>query len=345
MEFNLESLKKAYDLTSESIIVSDTNGLIVGINEAAIKKLEISKEHEYKKTLLDFIPEDQVWKLEEARFKNDGEYYEIELQRLSGEIFPALVSGKTVTLDDGVFRVSTILDVTNLKKTQEELLEKTKEQLQNLKSHVIAKVSQSEKEKNELKAQMGEELKKYGTDVKKLHTKIQEDAELIYNLKTKVIKLDKLNTKLQEEIKQVSKDNFSFEDLLNLEIQRANSLGSKFSLVLISMDNFQEIFSTFEYKSKLDIVINATLRYFKGILRNYDIVQYIDNGMFYIILTNTPNFNISKMVNNLTQPKELINGLEVEFTSGMSHFYKNDSAENIIYRCMKNHNEKLEKKK
>jgi PAS domain S-box-containing protein len=165
MEFNLESLKKAYDFTSESIVISDTTGLIVGINEAAIKKLEIEKEHEYQKTLLDFIPDDQAWKLELAKDKNDGEYYELDLQRLTGEVFPALVSGKTVTLDDGVYRVSTILDVTQLKKTQEELLAKTKEQLHNLKSHVIAKVSQSEKEKNELKAKISEEVKKYGTDV------------------------------------------------------------------------------------------------------------------------------------------------------------------------------------
>jgi PAS domain S-box-containing protein len=345
MGFTLDSLKKAYDLTSEAIVVSDTTGLIVGINEAAIQKLVIVKEHEYHKTLLDFIPEDERWKLELAKDRNDGEYYELTLQRLNGEQFPALVSGKTVKLDDGIFRVSTILDVTTLKQTQEELLEKTKEQLQSLKSHVIAKVSKNEKEKNDLKAQINEEVKKYGTDVKKLHGKIQNDAQLIYTLKTKVIKLDKLNTKLQDEIKQISKDNFSFEDLLELEIQKANSLGTKFSLVLISMNNFEEIFANLEYKSKLDIVINATIRYFKGILRNYDVIQYIDNEMFYIILANTPNFNISKMVANLTQAKELINGLTIDFTSGMSHFYKNDNAESIIYRCMKNHNERLEEKK
>lgn len=344
MGFNLESLKKAYDLTSESIIIFDTQGIIVGINEAATKKLELTKEHEYKKTMLDFVPEDQLWKIEQAKSTNDGDYYEIDLQRLTGEIFPALVSGKTVQLDDGIFRVSTILDVTLIKKTQEELVAKTQEQMKQLKSHVIAKVSQSEKEKNELKAQISQDVKKYGNDVKKLHQRLQDDAQTIHDLKTKVIKLDKLNEKLREEIKQVSKDNFSFEDLLELEIQRANSLGSKFSLVLISMDNFEEVFSTLEYKSKLDIVINATLRYFKGTLRNYDVVQYIDNGMFYVILTNTPNFNISKMIDNLTQPKELINGLKMTFTSGMSHFYKNDNAESIIYRCMKNHNEKTKEK-
>lgn len=341
LKLSLKSLSEALNCVSESVVVSTLKGDIVVINDAAIDKLVVDTSEIVNKNLIDFIPPDQQWKIEQAREQDNSDYYEIELQRENGEIFPALVSGKTIFIKDIGYRVSTILDVSALKETEEELLLKTKEQLKTLKNHIITKVSQNAKDANILKNQFNEDLKSYTNDINKLKKKILDDSRVIETLTRRIDILDKKNEELKDKIMKISKESFSFEDLLELEIARANSLKTKFSLVLISINNFVEIFNSPEYKNKTDIIIMATLRYFKNTLRNYDMVQYIENGMFYIVLTNTPNFNISKMVRNISQPRVLLDKLELHFTSGMSHFYSKDNAESLIYRCMKDHNEHL----
>ncbi|MCK5294418.1 MAG: PAS domain-containing protein [Arcobacteraceae bacterium] len=344
-KLNLVNLKESLNCVSESVIVSSLSGDIVIINESAIKKLGLSASYQNNRNIMDFIPEDQKWKIEQAIKSNNSEYYEIELRREDDNSFPAIVSGKTIFIDEIGYRVSTILDVTSLKETEEKLLSKTKEQLKTLKNHIVKKVSQNAQDTNILKSKFDEESKNYSDDIKKLKNKILDDNKVIEILSKKIDILDKKNKELKQKILKIAKESFSFEDLLKLEIARAGSLNTKFSLVLISIDNFIEIFNSPLYRTKTDIIINATLRYFKNTLRNYDMVQYIDNGMFYIVLTNTPNFNISKMINNLIQPRILLDKLELNFTGGMSHFHQKDNVESLIYRCMKDHSEHQERKK
>ena len=344
-KLNLLNLKESLNCVSEAVVVSTLNGDIVIINESAYKKLELPMSYQNNKNIMDFIPEDQKWKIEQAILNNNNEYYEIELRREDNTIFPALVSGKTILIDELSYRVSTILDVTSLKETEEKLLQSTKEQLKTLKNHIVKKVSKNAQDTNILKSQFEEETKNYSNDINKLKHKILNDSKIIENLTRRIDVLDKKNEELKEKIMKIAKENFSFEDLLELEISRASSLKTKFSLVLISIDDFVEIFNSSEYSTKTDIIVNATLRYFKNTLRNYDMVQYIDNGMFYIVLTNTPDFNISKMISNLIQPRTLLDKLELNFTSGMSHFHNKDNVESLIYRCMKDHNEHQERKK
>jgi|GEM_PF-1822621 PAS domain S-box-containing protein len=345
MALKLEDLKEALDCISEAVVISDMLGKIVLINRATIEKLKLDKSDENHVTIFDFIPQSELWKLENARERADSEYYEIVLRRKNGDTFNAIVSGRNIVIEEEAYRVSTILDVTSLKETEEKLLAQTKEQLKNLKSHLITKVSHNAQETNDLKAKQNEELSKYALDFEYVSKQNKDFEKIIFNLKTRIIKLDKLNEELREEITKIQKEAFSFKDLLDLQINKAKSTGERFSLILLTIDNFAEILNTFEHKSKMDTIITATTRYFKTILRNFDVIQYVNDGMFYIIVINTPNLNVTLLTQNLTKPKELLDGLSITFTAGMSFFYKHDSAEQITYRCMKDHNEHLKIKK
>jgi len=345
MALKLEDLKEALDCISESVVISDIFGKIVLINRAAIEKLKLDKTDEDHTTIFEFIPKDELWKLENARARADSEYYEIVLQRKNGDTFAAIVSGRNIVIEDEAYRISTILDVTSLKETEEKLLANTKEQLKNLKNHIITKVSKNLQETNNLKAKQSEELSKYASDFEYLSKQNKDFEKIIFNLKTRVVKLDRINEELRSEIVKIQKDSFSFKDLLDLQINKAKMTGEKFSLILITIDNFAELLNTFEHKSKMDTIITATTRYFKTILRNFDVIQYVNDGMFYIIVINTPNLNVTLLSENLTKPKELLDGIVITFTAGMSFFYKHDSAEQITYRCMKDHNEHLKNKK
>ncbi len=345
MALKLEDLKEALDCISEAVVISDMLGKIVLINRATIEKLKLDKTDENNVTIFDFIPQSELWKLENARERADSEYYEIVLRRKNGDTFNAIVSGRNIVIEEEAYRVSTILDVTSLKETEEKLLTQTKEQLKNLKNHIITKVSKNAQEANDLKAKQSEELHKYAADLEYLAKQNKDFEKIIFNLKTKVIKLDKINEELRSEIVKIQKDAFSFRDLLELQINKAKMTGERFSLILVTIDNFAELLNTFEHKSKMDTIITATTRYFKTMLRNFDVVQYVNDGMFYIIVINTPNLNVTLLSENLSKSKELLDGMQLEFTAGMSFFYKHDSVEQITYRCMKDHSEHLKIKK
>ncbi|MDD2698784.1 MAG: PAS domain S-box protein [Arcobacteraceae bacterium] len=345
MALKLEDLKEALDCISEAVVVSDIMGKMVLINKATIEKLKLDKSDENQSNILDFIPKTELWKLENARERADSEYYEIVLRRKNGETFTAIVSGRNIVIGEEAYRISTILDVTSLKETEEKLLANTKEQLKNLKNHIITKVSKNAQDTNDLKAKQNEELHKYSLDLEHYAKQNKDFEKIIFNLKTKVIKLDKMNEELRAEIVKVQKDAFSFKDLLELQINKAKMTGERFSLILVTIDNFVELLNTFEHKSKMDTIITATTRYLKTMLRNFDVIQYVNDGMFYIIVINTPNLNVTLLSENLSKSKALLDGMQLQFTAGMSFFYKHDSVEQITYRCMKDHNEHLKIKK
>lgn len=345
MALKLEDLKEAFNCISEAIVVSDVMGKMVLINRAAIEKLKLDSTDENQSNILDFIPKTELWKLQQAKERADSAYYEIVLQRKNGDTFAAVVSGKNIVIEEEAYRISTILDVTSLKETEEKLLANTKEQLKNLKNHLITKVTKSAQDTNELKAKQNEELSKIGADLEFLSHQNKDFEKIIYNLKAKVIKLDRINEELRHEIVKIQKDAFTFKDLLELQINKAKQTGERFSLILVTIDNYEELMNTFEHKSKMDTIITATTRYFKTILRNFDVIQYVNDGMFYIIVINTPNLNVTLLTENLTNDKELLDGMKLQFTAGMSFFYKHDSAEQITYRCMKDHHEHLSVKR
>lgn len=324
----LDDLKDLFNYISESIAISDENYNIVLINDAAVKKLGLHYETIYSKTLFDYIPEDQVHKVKTAIEKNNNEYYEVELRRENHERFPALVSGTQMILDNKKYRVSTILDVTELKQKEEELLAKSKTEVKKLKTHIISNVNDKATKINEVKnASLGE--------INSLKTQITEMEYDNFKLEKQLISLKKENNRLSEEIERIKDESFEFETILELEIARAKAFKLNFTLVKVVIDDFEELKEIIGTKSKLKILLSAIKRQFKNSVKSIDIVHHDIDDVYYLVLANAANINITKVVENLIIPKKMEDNINITFSYGVAHFFDKDDSKGMLYRCDK----------
>jgi PAS domain S-box-containing protein len=337
LNLNLEEIKKILDYISESIIVSDSDGKIIDCNTAAEEKLYLSRDKIANKSLMDFIPEDEMWKLQQAIKEQNNDYYEIVLKRLNGEMFPALVSGKYLIIEKRKLRISTILDMTELKNKEKELIEKSQEQIKKLKSHVITKLSSTNKEKNKIK----EELNKNIDDYKKSLTlsKEQEGQNqlLLAAMKKQLIALEAKNNKFKLEILELYSQKKSIEDILSIEIIKAHK--SKYGLSILKLEtvdfaNFIKYFNSF---IKTENVVSTLLKLFNSNIREIDIVQYTQSGIFYFAFPMITKNELEVIIKNLTAKKH-IGGYSLSFKYGIAHLMENDTASKIMLRALNNFN-------
>jgi PAS domain S-box-containing protein len=333
---SLNDLRNIFNYVSESIVISDKNHNIVLINEAAVKKLLLNYETIYTKTLLNYIPSDQVYKVENAIIQNDNDYYEIVLNRENGETFPALVSGKELTIENKIYRISTILDVTELKEKEDELLLKSKSQIKKLKTHIISNVTEKSKELNKIKNLSEKEIKS-------LNHHVEEYKHKNNILLKQVMQLKKENINLTNEVDKLQKNGFNFKDILELEILKAKTYKLNFSLVKVVIDKFDELKSTIKTQNKLEMILTAIKRQFKSSIKNIDIAYHDTDEIYYLILSNSSDTNITNIVEKLTIPKKMDGTIDISFSYGISYFFEKDDVKGMIYRCNKNLEENVKK--
>ncbi len=329
LNIDIKDLEEIFNYVSESIIISDDTHNIIAVNDASINKLYLNRETIYTKTLYDYIPENELYKVKDAIAKNINDYYEVVLKRENNELFPALVSGKELVINNKKYRVSTILDVTALKNKEQELIAKSKEQLKQLKQHVITKVTSSTQTINKIKTETNE-------IVAILSEENLEKEHKLLQLNKKIKLLINENNNLSNELEKTKKESFSFEDILDLEVSKSKILKLNFSLAMVAIEDYDDLKNELNKKSKLDIVLSAIKRQFKGVLRNIDTLYYDTDGIFYMILPNFTDFNITHLVDKLVIPKTIEHDTTIKFTYGIAHFYEKDDSKDLLYRVKKN---------
>jgi PAS domain S-box-containing protein len=156
-EESFDNIHKILDTTIEAISVSDEDFKIMIINKSALDIFGYTKEEFLNLYVTDVIADDSIEKAKEAFEKQNPKQYELNLVKKDGTIFPALASGKDIVYMGKKARVSTIVDLTQLKETQKEL-EKLNNELELRVSQEVAKNTQKENmlyQQSRL-AQMGE---------------------------------------------------------------------------------------------------------------------------------------------------------------------------------------------
>jgi hypothetical protein len=128
---------------------------------------------------------------------------------------------------------------------------------------------------------------------------------------------------------------FSFKDLLEMEILKAKTYKTKFSLVKIIINDYDELKIKLHSTNKLEIVTTAIKRQFKKSLKIIDLVYYDSNGTYYIILSNAADINITDIVQNLAIPKKMESSITITFSYGIAYFFEKDTLDAIMYRCNK----------
>ena len=118
----LETFKTIIDSTLEGIIIYDENKKCIEVNKIATKLLGFTQEEMISKDALSFIAPESRNLVQKVIQKDNQEAYESVLLRKDGSTFPAMLRGKNIKLLGKNIRISAILDISEIKKREEEIL-------------------------------------------------------------------------------------------------------------------------------------------------------------------------------------------------------------------------------
>ena len=123
----LENFQDLLDTTLEVIIISDENHKIIDINRSGSELFGIAKKEEMiGMSLLDIVPKSAIPKVMEALENPTQKHYEITIQTFDGKVITLLAGGQDSIRDGKKVRISSILDITELKNKDEQLLQQAK---------------------------------------------------------------------------------------------------------------------------------------------------------------------------------------------------------------------------
>jgi len=114
------------DTMHEAVIVSNENQDVIDLNAAAEFIFGYTKQEFLKLKLLDITGEESVGTCHKALELEQIEPFEIMLLKDDGRSFPALVGGRSSYRDNMPVRITTVIDLTELKEKEELLFQKAK---------------------------------------------------------------------------------------------------------------------------------------------------------------------------------------------------------------------------
>ena len=115
------------DLTMEAIVISDSKNHILDSNQAGVELFKVtSKDHIIGKNILEFVPKYELSKLQKALQRDYDQDSSFDLLKADGSIFPALASGKNMLMNGEIVRISVILDLTTIKKREQQLFDQSR---------------------------------------------------------------------------------------------------------------------------------------------------------------------------------------------------------------------------
>jgi len=128
LEEYANNFKYLIDSALEAIIVSDENLHVVQTNKAALKMFGLTKiEEGIGVNILDFIPNDvEKEKALISLSKDISEPFEINLKNRTGTIFPTLLAGRTIIRDSKKYRLTTIIDLSELQFKDQQMLQQSR---------------------------------------------------------------------------------------------------------------------------------------------------------------------------------------------------------------------------
>ena len=144
LEDSINVFEALLDSALEGIIIFDSDNRCIEVNNKAIEIYNAEdKSDMLGRTVFDFISKYSLPIIQKNLQENNINPYEANFLRKNGETFPALVRGKTTILNGEPVRVSSILDMTEIK-NKEQLLIKAKqkaEEANQYKSQFLANMS------------------------------------------------------------------------------------------------------------------------------------------------------------------------------------------------------------
>ncbi len=124
---SIENFTNLVDTAIETIAIFDENKNIIQINESGIKMFKFRDLKEALDTNIKvFIPEHEAIKIEEILTHNITKQYEVDLKRIDKTIFPALVAGKNILRNGKTYRITTVIDLTEIKQKDQQMFHQSR---------------------------------------------------------------------------------------------------------------------------------------------------------------------------------------------------------------------------
>jgi PAS domain S-box-containing protein len=328
IKIELEDLKKIYNYVTESIIISDENNKVVLLNNAALAKFEIEEDEAILKNIEEFLPLVEREEILETIKNDDSTYHDVMLKKANSKLFAGFVSGQILKYKDKAYGILTIVDVSDLKN-------KEREQLKKLKSHIITQATTHAQKTNKIKGQERTEIVQMQDTVDEIKEEVEKVKHENFMLERKITLFERENKILNTQSDKIQEDSFSFEQVLDREMALAKRYDRKFSLAIVAIDNFKDLTEKLKTESKRDLVVKAFKKHFRSTIRTTDIIYYENSGLFYLILPNSSDVNITDLVARLLHAKKIDTQIVVRFHCGLAHYYDNDTRDHLLYRARK----------
>ena len=119
----IDSFEILINSTIEGLIIYDENKYCIKTNSVAPKLLGYSKEEMIGKYALDFIAPSSQEFVKRVIQNHNQEMYEAEMIRKDGSTFPVILRGRDLVLLDKKIRVSAIIDASDIKAKEKEILQ------------------------------------------------------------------------------------------------------------------------------------------------------------------------------------------------------------------------------
>ncbi|MDA3947014.1 MAG: ATP-binding protein [Helicobacteraceae bacterium] len=114
------------DTMHEAVIVSAEDNTIIDLNAATEHIFTATKPEFMKRKLLDIVSKHGLKPFEQALLMDQFDPFEVTLTRQDGEEFPALVGGRKSHRDNLPVRITTVIDLSELKEKESLLFQKAK---------------------------------------------------------------------------------------------------------------------------------------------------------------------------------------------------------------------------
>jgi len=126
LEKSYHQIEAVINTTIESIIVSQ-NYKCIDFNESALKLFKITNKHDaLGKHPLDFIAQESKELVKKKIILDNADLYEAMIVTMDGEKIPVLLKGTNIIVDRKHLRISSIIDISELKDRESKLISQSK---------------------------------------------------------------------------------------------------------------------------------------------------------------------------------------------------------------------------
>tara|TARA_R110002033_G_scaffold109635_1_gene155650 strand:+ start:35256 stop:37952 length:2697 start_codon:yes stop_codon:yes gene_type:complete len=125
LENSYRNIQSIINSTLEAIIITEKR-VCIDANDSALKLFNMRKEDMKGLDLLEFFPSEDKQKVQKSLLNDISEPFELNILRSDNKIIPTLGRGTNLKLDDKTIRISSIIDLSEVKNKEKLLIEQSK---------------------------------------------------------------------------------------------------------------------------------------------------------------------------------------------------------------------------